>query len=70
MIFAPLVPLALFALWGAWKQRANPRLPLALAGGGLAAGVAVSIGLGASFVLAIIVVALFAVVWAVSLAFR
>lgn len=70
MMFAPLVLLGAFALWGVWQQRANPGLLRALVGGALLAFVAVSIGLGLSFVMAIVAVAVLAVAWAFSLCLR
>jgi len=55
-IFSPLVPFVLFLAWGIWKQRRNPRLPVALAAGflfaiaGIALGAAgVVIGAGVAF---------------------
>lgn len=47
MLFAPLLPFLGLAAFGVWKQRKNPKLPGAIAGGVIGCAGAISLGTGA-----------------------
>ena len=55
MIFAPVLIFLAFGAWGVWKQRKNPRLPLAFLSAAVVLGVCFGVGMGWTMVIGLVV---------------